>query len=199
MSNKHQPTCWIIAGPNGAGKTTFALEYLPRIAGCDVFVNADLIAAGLAPLAPEGRAVAASRVFLHEISRNILAKRHFGFEATLAGLAYRRLIKRLKSEGWRVELIYLALPSVEMAKHRVAERVLHGGHNIPLADIERRFFRSLDNFLGEYVFLADSAVCYCNADESPVVVFAQNGKRREMAELKLFRKLENMRRHGSPG
>ena len=39
------PTCWIIAGPNGAGKTTFALEYLPQVAGCTNFINADLIAA----------------------------------------------------------------------------------------------------------------------------------------------------------
>ena len=47
------PICWIIAGPNGAGKTTFALEYLPKVADCTHFVNADLIAAGLSPLAPE--------------------------------------------------------------------------------------------------------------------------------------------------
>lgn len=47
------PTCWIIAGPNGAGKTTFALQYLPKVALCRHFVNADLIAAGLSPLAPE--------------------------------------------------------------------------------------------------------------------------------------------------
>ncbi|MCY3941953.1 MAG: zeta toxin family protein [Gammaproteobacteria bacterium] len=199
MNQKRQPTCWIIAGPNGAGKTTFALEYLPRTAGCRVFVNADLIAAGLAPLAPEGRTVAASRVFLREISRNIEAKRDFGFETTLSGLAYRQLIGRLKLAGWRVELIYLALPSVDMAKHRVAERVLHGGHDIPLADIERRFFRSLDNFLSEYVFLADRAVCYCNADGDPVVVFTQRGKRREVAEPRLLRRLEKMRRYGSPG
>ena len=199
MNQKRQPTCWIIAGPNGAGKTTFALEYLPRTANCQVFVNADLIAAGLAPLAPEGRTVAASRVFLREISRNILAKRNFGFETTLSGLSYRRLIKRLKSEGWRVELIYLALPSVEMAKHRVAERVLHGGHDIPLADIERRFFRSLDNFLSEYVFLADRAVCYCNADRDPAVVFTQRGERREVAAPALLRMIEMRRRNGSPG
>lgn len=84
MTEERQPTCWIIAGPNGAGKTTFALEYLPRTAGCEVFVNADLIAAGLAPLAPEGRTVAASRVFLREISQNIQSRRDFGFETTLA-------------------------------------------------------------------------------------------------------------------
>ena len=39
----------IIAGPNGAGKTTFAREFLPNEAGCPRFLNADLIAAGLAP------------------------------------------------------------------------------------------------------------------------------------------------------
>ena len=44
------PTCWIIAGPNGSGKTTFALAYLPEVAGCTNFINADLIAAGLSPL-----------------------------------------------------------------------------------------------------------------------------------------------------
>lgn len=49
----------IIAGPNGAGKTTFAREFLPNEAACPVFVNADLIAAGLAPFAPETAAVQA--------------------------------------------------------------------------------------------------------------------------------------------
>ena len=62
------PTCWIIAGPNGAGKTTFALEYLPQVAQCSRFINADLIAAGLSPLAPERGLLAASRLFLSETS-----------------------------------------------------------------------------------------------------------------------------------
>ena len=42
---------FVIAGPNGAGKTTFATEFLPNEARCPVFVNADLIAAGLSPSA----------------------------------------------------------------------------------------------------------------------------------------------------
>ena len=196
MNPTPQPVCWIVAGPNGAGKTTFALNYLPQVAGCNVFVNADLIAAGIAPLAPEGRAMSASRVFLREVSRNIRARRDFGFETTLSGLAYRQLIKRLRSEGWRVELIYLALPSVEMARSRVAERVLHGGHDIPRADIDRRFSRSLNNFLGDYVFLADRAVCYLNADEDPVPVFTQIGKRREVVEPEILKALEKMKRDG---
>lgn len=76
------PTCWIIAGPNGAGKTTFALEYLPKVAQCRRFANADLIAAGLSPLAPERQLLAASRLFLAEIARCIEAKQDFVFETT---------------------------------------------------------------------------------------------------------------------
>ena len=59
-----QPRIIIIAGPNGAGKTTFAREFLPQEAGCPVFVNADLIAAGLSPFAPERAAIQAGRLTL---------------------------------------------------------------------------------------------------------------------------------------
>ncbi len=94
-------------------------------------------------------------------------------------------------------MVYLALPSVKMAKHRVAERVSHGGHSIPLRVLSGAFFRSLDNFFSEYVFLADQAVCYCNADRDPVVVFAQCGKSREVFEPVLLRMLETRRWHAS--
>ena len=87
MSGNLRSTCWIVAGPNGAGKTTFAPEYLPRIAGCRDFVNADLIAAGLAPLASE-RMTAAGRISPREIGRNIASRRDFGFETTLSGRAH---------------------------------------------------------------------------------------------------------------
>jgi len=43
---------YIIAGPNGSGKTTFAKMFLPDYAKCPNFVNADLIAQGLAPFKP---------------------------------------------------------------------------------------------------------------------------------------------------
>ena len=57
----------IIAGPNGAGKTTFARAFLPEEANCLHFINADLIAAGLAPFAPEMAAAKAGRLMLAEI------------------------------------------------------------------------------------------------------------------------------------
>ncbi|MCF6178015.1 MAG: zeta toxin family protein [Geopsychrobacter sp.] len=183
------PTCWIIAGPNGAGKTTFALEYLPKVAGCTHFINADLIAAGLSPLAPERELLAASRIFLKEIEARIEQREDFAFETTLAGRTYLRLITRLQSDGWRVELVYLALPSVEMSKLRVAERVVHGGHNIPLRDIERRFPRSLNNLLNDFSHRVDHCLCFMNDGENPVPVFEQKKHHRNILHEDFFQSL----------
>lgn len=184
------PTCWIIAGPNGAGKTTFALEYLPQVAGCSRFINADLIAAGLSPLAPERELLAASRLFLAEIQACIRLREDFGFETTLAGRSYLKLVRRLRSEGWRVELIYLALPSMEMSRLRVAERVAHGGHNIPAADIERRFPRSLANLFEVFSLEVDACRCFMNSSAAPELVFEQLGELRNIVHAAHFRHLQ---------
>lgn len=180
------PTCWIIAGPNGAGKTTFALEFLPTVADCEYFINADLIAAGLSPLAPEKETLNASKLFLAEIQNRISKKQSFAFETTLSGRTYLKLIKQLQQDGWRIELIYLALPNSEVSRLRVAERVSHGGHNIPLKDIKRRFPRSLSNLFNEYSSLVDSCQCYFNADEEPVLIFEQQGTTRQVYQTQLY-------------
>lgn len=156
------PTCWIIAGPNGAGKTTFAMEFLPGLAECLHFINADLMAAGLNPLAPNSERIAASRLFLKEIQSAIKSEVDFSFETTLSGRTHMHLVKTLRDQGWEVELIYLALPTVELCKRRVAERVAHGGHNIPVQDIERRFPRSLSNLFGHYIYIVTLTRCFIN-------------------------------------
>ncbi len=187
--NKPVPTCWIIAGPNGAGKTTFALEYLPQMADCTRFINADLIAAGLSPLAPERGLLAASRLFIREIRACISARESFALETTLSGRTYLKLLEQLNADHWRIELIYLALPSVEMSKLRVAERVAHGGHDIAAADIKRRFPRSLRHLLDDFCHRADSCTCFMNDGESPVLVFEQRGNEREIAHNDYFQLL----------
>lgn len=167
------PKCWIIAGPNGAGKTTFALEYLPQVAACQNFINADLIAAGLSPLAPEKEILTASRLFLREIKTYSQGKEGFSFETTLSGRSYLKLIKQLQKNDWEVELIYLGLPEVRLSLERVAERVSHGGHNIPKKDILRRFPKSLRNLLLEYSYLVDRTQCFMNMGKAPEWVFEQ--------------------------
>ncbi len=79
-----------------------------------------------------------------------------------------------------MELIYLALPSMEMSKLRVAERVLHGGHNIPTADIERRFARSLQNLLAVFSPEVHACRCFMNSGAVPELVFEQHGELRNV-------------------
>jgi predicted ABC-type ATPase len=73
----------IIAGPNGAGKTTFAREFLPKEADCPIFINADLIAAGLSPFAPESVSVKAGKLMIDSINDLVQTGKSFAFETTL--------------------------------------------------------------------------------------------------------------------
>jgi predicted ABC-type ATPase len=98
----------------------------------------------------------------------------------LAGRTYLWLVERLRRDDWCVELICLALPSAEMSKLRVAERVAHGGHAIPLPDIERRFLLSLRHLLDDFSHRVDRCTCFMNDVESPVLVFEQRGENRDI-------------------
>lgn len=157
----------IIAGPNGAGKTTFAQEYLPREAGCPDFINVDLIAAGLSPFDPARAALQASRVMLQEMRRRIRAEESFAFETTLAGRQYARWIPQWQAAGYHVKLIFLQLPTVDLALARVAARVAQGGHDVPAVVIRRRFAAGWQHFETLYRSLVDSWIVYDTAGTQP--------------------------------
>ncbi len=161
------PRCIVIAGPNGSGKTTFAREFLLRETDVIHFVNADLIAGGLSPLRPELAARQAGRLVLRELSRLARARKNFAFESTLSGRSYLRLLNRWKSAGYRIEIVFLSLPSVHLALQRIAGRVRQGGHNVPRSDVIRRFDRSWKNFHALYRPLADGWAIYDNSGSAP--------------------------------
>jgi predicted ABC-type ATPase len=169
-ASSRRPVCIIIAGPNGAGKTTFAREFLPKDAGVVHFVNADLIASGLSPLRPELAALASGRLVLKELDRLAGSRLNFAFESTLSGVAYVGRLRRWKAAGYRIEIIYLRLPSVRLALRRVAARVKQGGHRVPREDVIRRFDRSWRNFRDVYSLLADTWTVYDNSRDRPAMV-----------------------------
>jgi predicted ABC-type ATPase len=174
MRTKRKPTCYIIAGPNGAGKTTFALRYLPEIAGCSNFVNADLIAYGLSPFDSLSAQYEAGRLFLNEVYANINKRVDFAFEATLAGRSHINLLKKLRQDGWRAVLFFLWIPSADFSRNRIRERVKHGGHNVPDDTIYRRFPRIMHNLMKFYIPLCDKVLCYDNSGPKPILVFKQD-------------------------
>jgi len=183
------PNLYIVAGPNGAGKTTFAREFLPNYAECLEFVNADLIAGGLAPFYPERAAIRAGRLMLEQIRLLAGQEQDFGFETTLAGKSYIRLLAGLKTRGYRIHLYFLWIKNVEIAIERIAARVQRGGHSVPEDIVRRRFQRGLTNFFNLYRPLLDFWIIFDNSTEIPSVIAYEELGKENIIDPQLYKKL----------
>jgi predicted ABC-type ATPase len=146
MEANGRPTLWLIAGANGVGKTTYARARIEAVSGTTEFVNLDLIAQGLSPLDPSRQQTRAARVAL-DMARDLIAqKQSFSLETTLSGKTHLRLVALAKANGMAVKLFYFFVDTPEQCVERVARRVSEGGHDVPEADLRRRYTRSLNNF-----------------------------------------------------
>jgi len=164
----------IIAGPNGAGKSSHArITLLPDFLKSNEFVNADEIAKILSPKNPDTPAVEAGRLMLKRLDFLLEEGTDFAFETTLSARIYLNLIKRSKPHGYKINLIFLALQSPELAKIRVQNRVSKGGHNIEDSVIERRFRGGLNN-LKDYLSLVDTASIYESSGPELVEIAKKN-------------------------
>jgi predicted ABC-type ATPase len=180
---------YIVAGPNGAGKTTFAREFLPHYAKCPNFVNADLIAQGLSPFEPRAAAIKAGKLVLGRIHEFAAAGADFGFETTLSGKGYLNLFRQLKASGYKVYIFFLWIPGPELGQLRIKERVAGGGHDVPAADVKRRYKRSVFNFFKLYKPLADYWILFNNAGSRPVILARGYNRHIEITDGQAFGKI----------
>lgn len=181
---------YIIAGPNGSGKTTFAKEFLPDYVNCPNFVNADLIAQGLAPFGPRAAAIKAGKLVLQQI--HDFAKRDvdFAFETTLSGKSYANLLSELKAKDYKLHLFFLWIPSPKLAIARIKDRVSEGGHNVPAEDVRRRFIRGIYNFFNLYEPLVDSWMLFDNSKAKPILIAKRKNGHMEVANNDLFETIQ---------
>ncbi|MFA5361800.1 MAG: zeta toxin family protein [Candidatus Omnitrophota bacterium] len=190
MKNKN---VYIIAGPNGAGKTTFATMFLPDYAQCPHFVNADLIALGLAPFEPRSAAIKAGKLVLQQIHDFSARGIDFAFETTLSGMSYVKLLTELKAKGYGLHLFFLWIPNPELAIVRIKERVLEGGHDVPSQDVRRRFIRGISHFFNLYESLFDSWMLFDNSKAKPVLIAKRRNGHNEILDEELFARVQKMR------
>ncbi len=183
MENKE---VYVIAGPNGSGKTTFARLFLPDYVNCPNFVNADLIALGLAPFEPRAAAIKAGKLVLQQIHEYAKRGADFAFETTLSGKSYVSLLSELKRKGYAIHLFFLWIPSPELAIARIKDRVSEGGHNVPAEDVRRRFVRSINNFFNLYETLLDSWMLFDNSRAKPVLIAKRRNGHKEIVNDELF-------------
>lgn len=163
------------------------MEFLPNFVDCREFLNADLIAAGLSPFAPETQNIRAGRTLLerfHELAKH---RESFGFETTLSGKTYHRLISSLIADGYRTEAFFLWLPNADLAVKRVELRVRQRGHSIPEVDIRRRFISSLRNFFQLYGPLFDAWRLYDASKYPPTLIAEEIDERIDVVDPELYR------------
>ncbi|TMQ02746.1 MAG: hypothetical protein E6J90_49710 [Deltaproteobacteria bacterium] len=104
------------------------------------------------------------------IAEHVARGESFAFETTLAGRNFARAIERWQAASYHVSLIFLSLPSADLAVERVAERVRQGGHAVPEEDIRRRFDRGREHFETLYKPLVDAWMLYDNSGDVPVLI-----------------------------
>lgn len=160
-----QKTLYIIAGANGSGKTTFAMSY-SHLKGLH-FINADEIAKEYDPNNLERYKIKAGREFFRQLEENLNTNENsFIIETTLSGKYLIDVIKKAKKKRFEVILIYLFLDDANENILRVKNRVLNGGHDIPVEDIKRRYIRSRRLFFNVYRNLVDKYLIFFNGDDN---------------------------------
>ncbi|WP_026497086.1 ATPase [Butyrivibrio sp. WCD3002] len=152
----------LIAGVNGAGKTTL-YQMDPDLKG-EYRVNADEI---LKESGGDWRnphdVFSSGRKAVEKLNQYFEGEESFNQETTLCGNTVFRNIRRAKEKGFLIEMHYVGVASVDIAKERVAKRVLGGGHGVNESDIERRYEQSLRNFW-EIMTMCNLVAVYDNTD-----------------------------------
>lgn len=161
-----------MAGANGSGKTTFAMNFseLEKLK----FINADEIAKKYDPFDIQKHKVKAGKKFFQELELSLSDKKDFIIETTLSGKYLKKVINEAKLKDFKVVLFYLFLETKSENIFRVKNRVLNGGHNVPVEDIIRRYYRSRNLFWNVYKDLVDEWIIFFNGDDNFELVADNN-------------------------
>lgn len=163
------PNLYIIAGCNGAGKTTASYTILPDMLKCTEFVNADEIAKGISPFAPEKAAIEAGRIVVERMKVLMEERKDFAIETTLATRTHAKLIQRARAVGYKITLLFFWLNMPSLAIERVKLRVSSGGHNVDEEQIRRRYDLGIKHLFSIYLELCDYWMIIDNS-RSPEII-----------------------------
>ncbi len=169
------PRLWVFAGPNGAGKSTIVDH---SVGGRIPIINPDNIARTLpADLSDGARVIQGGRIAVRERMALIAHHQTFGIETTLTGRSEIDLMRAANAAGYQVNLIYIGLRDVRHSIGRVSERVSRGGHDVPMADLWRRFDRSIANLRTAMTIANHRVLLIDNSGQRRRLLFSSKGGR----------------------
>jgi predicted ABC-type ATPase len=153
----------LIAGANGSGKTTLTRWNVELFKDIPV-LDPDSIGKTLQPTASTAFPIAGARQVLRSANDQLRQAKSFAVETTLSGKNYLRMMLDAHRRGFEIVLVYIGTENIEINLGRIRDRVLAGGHDVPEADVRRRYQRSLAN-LPIAVKRADHTILFDNSTE----------------------------------
>lgn len=179
----------ILAGVNGAGKSTFysSTNKFSRYNK----INLDEVVREIGDWRNTADVVKAGKIVIERMNQFFIHDESFSQETTLCGKSIIKNIEKAKQLGYEVELHYVGVNSVDIAKERVANRVANGGHGISEEDIERRYVESFEN-LKCIIGSCDWVAVYDNTDIFRRIAIYKKGKQVRLSSRvpDWFRKLD---------
>lgn len=160
----------IIAGVNGCGKSSLTGALKTERTDLGAVIDPDKLTAALGGDEYEGGKQAVAR-----LEAALADGVNFTQETTLSGSYPRKLARRAKEAGYTIRLYYIGLDGLDEHLRRIENRVRHGGHNIPAADVERRYARRLRDVAAVLPY-CDEALFFDNGNGFALVAQYRNGE-----------------------
>lgn len=145
--DKHLTEMIVIAGPNGSGKTSVTQKFLHHEwAEGTLYINPDEVARDIFGDWNSTEAVMKAARYCADLREDCLRHhKSFVFETVMSAEDKVDFIIRAKQAGFFIRLFFIstAHPSINAA--RIANRVMKGGHDVPISKIISRYYKSIAN------------------------------------------------------
>ena len=165
---------YLFAGVNGVGKSTMYNSQIEEGIKQSIRINTDEIVRTFGDWKNNADQIKAAKIAIKLRNHCFEEGKSFNEETTLTGKTILKTIDRAKELGYKIYLYYIGIDSPEIAKERVRNRVLKGGHDISSEVIEKRYYESLEN-LKKIISKCDYVDIYDNTDIYKLVFsFANN-------------------------
>lgn len=181
-----KPELIVIAGPNGSGKTSVTNKFLHHEWAEGVtYINPDQIAKDIFGDWNSHDAVLKAANYCAELREKCLnEKKSFVFETVLSAKDKIDFLIKAKEAGFFIRIFFIGTnhPSINAA--RIANRVLEGGHDVPITKIVSRYTKSMlqariAGILSDRFYVYDNSV----EDADPKILF-------RLSDGKLVKKYE---------
>ncbi len=178
--NTKKPILIVIAGPNGSGKTSITHKILKHewVENC-IYINPDEIARDEFGDWNSREAIINAAHLAEEIRESCIKnKQSLIFETVLSATDKLHFIQKAKENGYFIRLFFVSTDSPIINASRIAQRVMNGGHDVPITKIISRYSKSIANCCLA-IGLVDRSYIYDNSLEfkEPTLLFRVSGKK----------------------